>query len=716
MNFEDLKIIWDAGSERPSYTLDEEALHRIVRKKAHSFWKKILFRDSIEIGVAILLVYQFSRGALRAVAENGGAQSPLSVSLFLMTIGVAFVGLFLFVSRQRQKKREMRFEESIQGNLQKLHSNVSHQIHLLSHVAWWYLLPLVPGVILFIAATADEGEINPWLRGLIVAVIFGGILWLNLRAVRTTLRPQQRELESLLAALENGGQDGEIRSALTEEKLIPLSRRIFALILALGFLAAGWILFSVLKPVEEPREPTFENVSAYGESEIGQVDAWLQEQVERCDHPSLSVAAVRDGEVVYQRAFGFEDTWEGRAATDETAYHVASVTKAFTASLAMLLHERGVIDLDQPVLAYLPKEVKISTTPEVGATITLRQLATHTSGMPRGVPGPVQSVEGRYDLEAQRLYDHLAKVGLEFDPGTNDLYSNLGFGLLGHALERAAKKPLNQLLQEMLCEPLQLERTAYHVDAELAVATGYTTPPQLPEAHSYRDRMAGSGGLVTSVGDLAKFLAAQMKPGLFTSEMLAQMHAKTKMKNGTTISRALGWSIDLSRNVGLVLSKNGGRGNASAWMGFMPDHGVGVAVITNIGEPDVDSIGRWLLERSVPGARTPTSKHGYAKVAPFTGVRWEKDRPLVQVEDRWYPLISIDGIPMDRIVAFAQEKYGQIARKRFAEDLPEVLSSMGHDPDWEVTLGLEGEDGEVELRQIKMTEHNRNLVRKWINE
>ena len=480
---------------------------------------------------------------------------------------------------------------------------------------------------------------------------------------------------------------------------------------AIIFIALGWFLWVVLKPSQEPSEPSFDDVSAFGEEGAARIDSWLEKQVELCDYPSLSVAIVRDEEIVYQRAFGFENTWEGREATTETAYHVASVTKAFTASLAMLLHGQGVIDLDQPVVKYLPEGVSISTRPEIGATITLRQLGTHTSGLPRSVAEPVQSVEVRYDLEPQRLYDLLAKVNLESDPGTSRLYSNLGFGVLGHALELASGKSLNQLLQEMLCEPLQLERTAYHVDGDLAVATGYTTPPQLPEGHSYRKRLAGSGGLVTCVGDLAKFLAAQMKPGLFTGDMLEQLHAEAELKDGSMIDGALGWSLDTRHPAGVIVSKNGGRGNASAWMGFVPEFGVGVAVITNVGRPDVDSIGRWLLERSVPGGSKPTSKHGYAKVAPYSGVRWEEDRPIVRVGDRWSRLVSIDGIPIDQIMAFAEKEFGGIARKRFAEDLPELLSKMGHNPDWEVVLGLGAETGSVETLRVRMTGENRNRVR-----
>ena len=224
------------------------------------------------------------------------------------------------------------------------------------------------------------------------------------------------------------------------------------------------------------------------------------------------------------------------------------MTKAFTASLAVILNERGVIDLDQPAVNYLPEGVSISTTPEVGATITLRQLASHTSGLPRGVPGRVQSVEGWYQLEPQRLYDHLANVKLESDPATERLYSNLGFGLLGHVLECAANKPLDRLLQELICEPLELKRTAIQVDDTLRPATGYDGSSWRFETnHSFRERLAGSGGLVASVEDLAKFLAAQMEPGVFSSEMLEQLHEKTALADGLRIGTALGWSVKLER-------------------------------------------------------------------------------------------------------------------------------------------------------------------------
>ena len=495
---------------------------------------------------------------------------------------------------------------------------------------------------------------------------------------------------------------------MQSQKGDPSSRGVVTVV---AIVLAGFIVFGMLSAPLEPQFPGFDDVSAFGETEIAQIDSWLQEQVEHSNFPSLSVAIVRDGTVVYNQAFGFENTWARRKASTDTRYHVASVSKTFTATLAVLLHDQGVINLDAPLATYLPPDVKISTEPDIGAKITLRQLASHTSGLPRGIPGRVQSVEGRYALEPERLYKLLPHIQLAYAPGTDDLYSNLGFGLLGHALELAAGKSLNDLLQELICEPLELKHTAFHVDENLAVATGYSTPPQLPEKHSVRERLAGSGGLVASAEDLAKFLGAQMKPGWLTSQMLEQLHTGTALAGGETIHRALGWSIKTNISAGKILSKNGGRGNCSAWIGFAPEHKLGVAVISNVGDPDVDPIGTWLLERSVEGGCKLSSAFGYAKVAPYSGVRWDDDRPVVRIEGRWFPLVSIDNVPVEAIVEFSRREFGDKAQKRFGEDLVELLSKMGHEPKWEVTLAVETRRGTVERIPAKMTEENRGRVR-----
>jgi CubicO group peptidase (beta-lactamase class C family) len=699
----------------PSDPTDEEALRLLVVETARRYRSRILWRDALNIGTDALVVVLLAGMAI----FTPGARLMFGAPLIVTAMGYAFVGAFRFASRLRQKKREEKFDDSIHGLLRKLVANANYQIRLHGKFTWWYFPPIIPGFVLVIASFATWNPAMSWIFGILTCFIFGSIDRAHRRQLRTELIPRKAELESLLATVEaNEGRTVEIPPAtcgtntgMNKGKV----RLVFAVGLALGAVGClvimGGFILTMHLPQGDPRPPDFDDISAFGPSDIAQINAWLLEQVALSEYPSLSVAIVRDGTTVYREAFGFENIRARRRATAATAYHVASVTKAFTASLAALLHHRGVIDLDQPVAKYLPAGVSISTRPDLGAKITLRQLASHTSGLPRGIPGVVQSIEGRYALEPERLYQLLATARLEFEPGTRDLYSNLGFGLLGHALELAAGQPLNTLLQELLCEPLHLERTALYVDAKIPVATGYSTPLRLPESHPLRRRLAGSGGLVSSAEDLARFLAAHMQPGLFNNDMLEQLHSETRLADGSEIRRALGWVIDTGTPTGRILSKNGGRSNCSAWIGFAPEHGVGVAVIANAGEPDVDPIGRWLLERAVPGGSRPSTRHGYAKVAPYTGVRWANDRPIVRVQGRWSSLVSIDGLPIDRIMKHARNTFGTRARKRLAEDLPQLLSSMDHDPDWEVTLGLENTGGQVEYLKVRMTERNRALVR-----
>lgn len=204
MNFEDLNIIWDEEKTRPVYTLNEEALHRMVEQRAASFRTKIFWKDCIELGVSALLVILFLSHALATARGGGGALSLLSVSHIMMALGLAFAGAYVVVTRLRQKRRESGFEDTVQGNLRQLISNVDCQGRLLGRMAWWSILPVVPGVVLFIVATSEKGPIGPWSRGFVIFLVFGFIFWLNRRAVRKNLLPQKREIESLLSKLENG--------------------------------------------------------------------------------------------------------------------------------------------------------------------------------------------------------------------------------------------------------------------------------------------------------------------------------------------------------------------------------------------------------------------------------------------------------------------------------------------------------------------------------
>jgi CubicO group peptidase (beta-lactamase class C family) len=597
MNEQELKELWRKQKPEATPPVDPRAQIEVMRAKMSQLHRNLKARDFRELAASALVIVAF--GLFFFVLPY-----PVTRIADLIIIGGALlISWKLTACRRRALRPDAGAPVAVW--LKQERARVHHDAELLRTVMWWYLIPLWLGTNLFFWGLPNQPlAMNIGFTALTI-IMNVWIYRLNQSARQKQLLPLQDELEALLEKEGPAGTAEEhppAKSSQTRNNLIWAG-----IILVVSF--AGLMVVRNSQRNESPRAPGFNDVRAFNDDDNARVDAWLQEQVARARYPGLSVAIVRDGKIAYQGAFGFEDIKARRKATPETSYHVASVTKAFTASLAVMLHARGVVDLDQPVVKYLPGDVSISTRPEVGATITLRQLASHTSGLPRGAPGPVQSVEGRYQLEPKRLYEHLARVKLEFAPGTDELYSNLGFGLLGHALERAAGKPFDRLLQEMLCDPLRLERTVINDNDKLRVATGYSSSsPRREEKHSYRERFASSGGLIASAPDLAQFLSAQMKPGLFSSEMLRQLQTPTKLSNGSMSHHTPGWSIRSNDTAGRILEKNGGRNNCSAWIGFAPEHGVGVAVVSNCGGPSVDPIGRWLLERSLPGRPKPVTK------------------------------------------------------------------------------------------------------------
>jgi CubicO group peptidase (beta-lactamase class C family) len=604
MNDQELKDLWRKQKLECTPAVDAPAQIEVMREKMSKLHGQLNARDFRELAACAFVIIVFS-------VYFFAFPYPITRIGDLIVIGGALLASWKFMECRRRVPRPDAGAPMAHW-LKQERQRVHHEAELLRTVLWWYILPLGLGTNVFFWGLPHvplAGKIG--FTGM-ATLMYVWIYWLNQSARRKRLLPVQDELEALLQQEPQAGAveaPGSAASTQTRKRSNTAWIVLAVLIALISLLAGAWNSFKDSRAESPLLAPGFDDVSAFSNDDISRVDTWLQEQVALAKYPGLSVAIVRDGKIAYQEAFGFENIKAGRKATPQTSYHVASVTKAFTASMAVMLHARGVVDLDQPAVKYLPGDVSISTRPAVGARITLRQLASHMSGLPRGVPGPVQSVEGRYQLEPKRLYELLGNVKLEFEPGTNELYSNLGFGLLGHVLERAAGKSFDRLLQEMVCDPLGLERTAIQDSDKLNLATGYGSGnPRREEEHSYRERFASSGGLIASASDLAQFLSAQMRPGLFSSEMLAQLHTPSKLSDGSTANTALGWSVKSNVSVGRIFEKNGGRNNCTAWMGFAPEHGVGVAVVANCGEPSVDPIGRWLLERSVRGGHQPVTK------------------------------------------------------------------------------------------------------------
>lgn len=323
--------------------------------------------------------------------------------------------------------------------------------------------------------------------------------------------------------------------------------------------------------------------------------------------PSLSAAVVgKDGPLAI-RAFGVADRKAGRAATPETLYRIASVTKPFTATLLVLLRDRGVVGLDDPVARHLPAGLRLPVDPRGAPAITLRHLATHASGLPRVPPNLAprgRDLYGGYTLEA--LYAGLAALELEAPVGARYAYSNLGYGLLGHALERAAGEPYETLIRKLLAEPLGMKDTTVTLSdrQRSALAIGYEGDGSSSEAEPWDlGCLAPAGGLVSSAADLARWVALELRagePGLepIAGGSLAETQTPQRLLDGWDGAVGLGWHIRRGRGPsGDIASHDGHVAGFRSYVGFSPSRRVGVVLLANC-EQDLAPAGRRIIDEA----------------------------------------------------------------------------------------------------------------------
>lgn len=307
-------------------------------------------------------------------------------------------------------------------------------------------------------------------------------------------------------------------------------------------------------------------------------------------------------------AHGHLDKRGSRPLDGETIFEIGSITKVFTSLLLADMAQQGQVSLDDPVVKYLPSGVKA---PERGGRqITLVDLATHTSGLPR-LPTNLtyRSRSNPYaDYREDGLYEFLSSYRSTRDIGTRYEYSNLGGGLLGLALALRAGMDYGKLVQQRICDPLGMNGTRSQLTAEmkrrLAVGHGALLRPAANWSH--RPATAGAGELLSDANDMLTFLAANL--GYMESPLASAMATMLSIRRRTgTAGRevALGWHI-LTKKGREVVWHNGGTGGYRSFIGFDGEARTGVVVLSNASTHEgVDDIGRHLLDPTFPLIRNP---------------------------------------------------------------------------------------------------------------
>ena len=259
---------------------------------------------------------------------------------------------------------------------------------------------------------------------------------------------------------------------------------------ALCLLMAGALLSAQQSPPPSPSTPLAERVGAAVQTEL------LAKGV-----PSVSVAVMRDGKMLLERAWGLADVGKGVQADAATTYPIASASKMFTAALVLKQVDRGRLALTDPVAKHLP-----GLKPEFHA-ITIEQLLNHTSGLPNDFRRPETRLERR---SSDELFAMVAATTLTGEPGRAFVYSNTGYALLALLIQKVYGTSYDAVLRDEIARPLGLT-LAQCAEPRPGEATGYMRTPEGkigPPPGMHYSQLIGVGGVCASAGDLVKWTHA----------------------------------------------------------------------------------------------------------------------------------------------------------------------------------------------------------------
>ena len=255
---------------------------------------------------------------------------------------------------------------------------------------------------------------------------------------------------------------------------------------------------------------------------IQAVEAEIEEYLSSRQDSTLVLGLSLRGER-YVRGFRSSNAPNAPLPDADSVYEIGSVSKVYSTIILAELIGRGLIGLDDPIRKHLPSHLELR--PEIGS-ITIRQLATHSAGFgsvgnlhadliaeeTRGTEPPFGAYTHYLRYKKEHLYSDLETVELDYPTGQGWLYSVLGMGTLGHILELVTGRPYEELLVEMICEPLGLPDTRYTLskDQLARFVHAYDTTGQ-PLPNWYHDVMMPQGGLRSTVTDLLTFVEANIK-------------------------------------------------------------------------------------------------------------------------------------------------------------------------------------------------------------
>ncbi|WP_339634686.1 serine hydrolase [Bizionia echini] len=309
------------------------------------------------------------------------------------------------------------------------------------------------------------------------------------------------------------------------------------------------------------------------------------------------VIGIIDGETTEYYSFGNTSVKSGIPVNEHTVFEIGSITKVFTTTLLADEVLKGHMALTDPASKYLPKTVTLPT--RNGKEITLNDLATHTSAIPR-MPdnfNPKDPLNPYVDYTPEMMYAFLNQLELTRDIGEKYEYSNLGMGLLGHILVLHTGKPYETLIKERITTPCGMPNTALKLSDNMRNHLAYGHSEGVQVSNWDFDVIAAAGGIRSTAVDMISFLKANLEISKTPINPAMQLaHQEAYVNTDSTFNIGLGWHYE---NKGNVVWHNGRTGGYTSFTGFVEGSKKGVIVLSNAAE-NMNALGFHLLGSPTP--------------------------------------------------------------------------------------------------------------------
>ena len=344
----------------------------------------------------------------------------------------------------------------------------------------------------------------------------------------------------------------------------------------------------------------------------------------RSDRPGCTIGILAHGEVAYANGYGMANLEYGIALQPRSVFHIASISKQFTAFSVELLVSEGEVSWDDDIRTYVPE------VPQYEHPITLRHLAHHTSGI-RDQWNLLHMAGWRWEADLVTQANALDVISrqkaLNFEPGAEHLYSNSGFTLLAVVVERVSGMTLREFTHERIFVPLGMMSTHFHDDHETIVpdrAYGYRHITEEGWKISIPDfAIVGASSLFTTVEDMAKWDRNLRDRTIGDDALYDRFFDRGMLTNGDTLTYAHGITVSDYRGQNAIGHGGADAGYRSNYMRF-PDQDLGIVSFCNFARANPSMYTRQVADILLEDVLEPHEERESESAPEIDTARWQE--------------------------------------------------------------------------------------------